>query len=195
MSSSCGETDKAVVDAQEGAPSRTARGDIVAGETYSAWWAFKRTTYTRFDEEGGSEVETWAPGWEYEAFGPEDSLPVWQGQGAQLRTVVAVYKPGRFPERVFYTRRWRDPDGKEFGRDGLRITTAEAFRRWRAEEHKARLLPRLFLLGVLSQDRICTHGTERRRPLSSKHSAGRTLSEVAAERRPRAISQVSPHDP
>lgn len=140
MSSSCGETDKAVVDAQEGAPSRTARGDIVAGETYSAWWAFKRTTYTRFDEEGGSEVETWAPGWEYEAFGPEDSVPVWQGQGAQLRTVVAVYKPGRFPERVFYTRRWRDPDGKEFGRDGLRITTAEAFRRWRAEEHKARLL-------------------------------------------------------
>lgn len=119
---------------------QSARGDIVAGTTYSAWQAFKRTTYTDYDEEGGFEVPTWAPGWEYEAYGPEDSRPVWQGQGAQLRTVIAVFKPGRYPERVFYTRQFRDPSGKIFGRDGLRITTAQAFRRWMAGEHLTRLL-------------------------------------------------------
>lgn len=44
--------------------------------------------------------------------------------------VVATFKPGRFPERVFYTRRWVDPDGREFGKTGrLLIATAGQFRR------------------------------------------------------------------
>lgn len=43
--------------------------------------------------------------------------------------VVATFKPGRFPERVFYTRRWIDPDGREFGKTNkLRATTTAHFR-------------------------------------------------------------------
>ena len=38
-----------------------------------------------------------------------------------------VMLPGKFSSRVFYVRRWRDPDGKEFGKPRLRVTTTAAF--------------------------------------------------------------------
>ena len=48
--------------------------------------------------------------------------------GTQILTVVSVHKPGKFPARVFYTRRWRDPDGVEFGKTHLRVTVMQSFR-------------------------------------------------------------------
>jgi hypothetical protein len=45
--------------------------------------------------------------------------------GRQILTVVDIYKPGRFPTRVFYTMKWVTPDGK----GGLKMTTVDAFRR------------------------------------------------------------------
>jgi hypothetical protein len=36
--------------------------------------------------------------------------------------------PGR-AERIFYTKTWIDPDGKEFGKDTLRVTSRGAFTR------------------------------------------------------------------
>lgn len=49
--------------------------------------------------------------------------------GEMLLTVVSIHKPGKFQERVFFTRAWRDPDGKTFGKGKLRITTTGAFRK------------------------------------------------------------------
>ena len=56
--------------------------------------------------------------------------------GSMVLTVVDVFKPGRYPARVFYTRQWIDPDGKVFGKSALRMTTVSAFlRRTRGYMH------------------------------------------------------------
>jgi hypothetical protein len=49
--------------------------------------------------------------------------------GTMVLTVVATFTPPGFPDRVFYTRRWRDPDGDEFGpvKQKLRCTSRAHF--------------------------------------------------------------------
>ncbi|MTK63093.1 MAG: hypothetical protein F8N15_00760 [Methanobacterium sp.] len=49
--------------------------------------------------------------------------------GAMILTVVDIHRPGKYHTRVFYTRKWIDPDGKEFGSANLRWTTVTAFKR------------------------------------------------------------------
>ena len=78
--------------------------------------------------------EGWRPGCTLETdenaggYFPEKHY-VADGVGSMVLDVVATFKPGRFPERVFYTRRWVDPDGREFGKPNkLRVTTAAHFR-------------------------------------------------------------------
>lgn len=103
---------------------------LEVGRAYEAWHPFKREQYTGFDEEGGFASETWVPGWRYEPCGPEDVEEVWDGEGVQLRTIVSIHKPGKYPERVFYVRQWRDPDGRVFGNTALRVVVTPTFRHW-----------------------------------------------------------------
>lgn len=104
----------------------------MAGWTYETWWPFKRTTYTQWDEDGPAEVATWAPGWDYKILDEHgNSASVWDGEGAVIFTVVSLHRPSpRYPERAFYIRQWRSPDGKVFGRDTLRMITARALKGW-----------------------------------------------------------------
>lgn len=73
-------------------------------------------------------VKSWRPGveWEQDEWG---TYGVAEAIGEMLLTVIDVHKPGRFPTRVFYTRQWKDPNGRVFGKHGLRITTLDAFKR------------------------------------------------------------------
>lgn len=88
------------------------------------------TTYDGFDEDGPFTAKTWAPGVYHINLPPDgDTETRADGIGVQIITVVSTHKPGRFPERVFYIRRWRDPVGREFGNPKLHIKTAQAFRR------------------------------------------------------------------
>jgi hypothetical protein len=75
------------------------------------------------------DIMSWRPGTDYRYCAPDDTEAVAHAMGAQLLTVVSIFKPGRYPTRVFYTRRWRDPNGKEFGKAALRIKTLDAFKR------------------------------------------------------------------
>ena len=100
---------------------------------------FSRTTWGKpvVDDDGGySEdvLEGWKPGVEFEACAGEH-YAVAYGLGEMILTIVSIHKPGRFPERVFYTRQWRDPDGKVFGSKKLRMTTTPTFIR-RASGYK-----------------------------------------------------------
>lgn len=91
-------------------------------------YPFVRTVFNGFDEHGEYQEEGWRPGcdkdlcddgfsWDHSA----DAL------GAMLIEIVEVVKlPGGFAPRVFYVRRWRDPDGKEFGKKRCRVTTTAA---------------------------------------------------------------------
>jgi hypothetical protein len=108
--------------------------DFKIGAEIEVGHPFVRGMFTEHvgDGEGGwSEVSrpTWEPGIRHEWVQPDDTEPVADAVGSQILTVVSVHKPGRFPERVFYTRLWRDPDGREFGKGKLHIKTAQAFRR------------------------------------------------------------------
>lgn len=85
-------------------------------------------------------VQSWRPGVRWVQV-YDDSEAEAEGIGAMLLTVIDVHKPGRFPARVFFTRQWRDPDGKVFGKGGLRITTVPAFlRRTKGYMHEFELV-------------------------------------------------------
>lgn len=81
------------------------------------------------DEDGMRDVMTWRPGIQYEWVDAENTEAVAHGMGLMVLDVVSRHKPGRYPERVFYTRKWIDPDGKDFGKPGCKIATAEKFNR------------------------------------------------------------------
>ena len=58
---------------------------------------------------------------------PCGSINFADATGEMILTVVSTHKLGA-AERVFYTRQWRDPDGKVFGADSkLRITSSAGF--------------------------------------------------------------------
>lgn len=109
------------------------RQEIVIGKTYEVPCPFLRSTYEEFDEGGSSQLPTWKPGIEWVTYGDSYfnvSEPSADGLGKVLYTVVDVHKlPRPYPPRVFFTRKWVDPDGKTFGKGALRIMTVEAFRR------------------------------------------------------------------
>lgn len=109
-------------------PAEPSRIEIAEGGSYEVAHPFIRTTYTDFDDNGPFEAKTWAPGVRMEHVYPDDSEAVADGLGAQLFSVVSVHKPGRYPTRVFYTRQWRDPQGKVFGNHALRMKTLGSFR-------------------------------------------------------------------
>ena len=97
---------------------------ILAGQTHTVTgYPFVRYVANLYDEDDGCPYQT--EGWR-----PGCTLYVADGVGSMVLDVVATFKPGRFLERVFYTRRWIDPDGREFGNTStLRIATTGKFRR------------------------------------------------------------------
>lgn len=112
---------------------------IEVGSVFEVPYPFVRDTFSEHyadeDGQGVSERQTWRPGTRFVERGharyPDDAPPVdcvADAIGAQLIWVISVHKPGSFPTRVFYTRQWRDPDGKAFGKGGLRSKTLSAFR-------------------------------------------------------------------
>lgn len=101
----------------------------VQGAVFEIAYPFVRETYAGFDGDGYADVPTWRPGIRMEAIGPEDSGAVADALGKAVFTVVDCFKPGRFPTRVFFTRKFVDPDGRSFGKGKLHIVTLEKFRR------------------------------------------------------------------
>lgn len=78
-----------------------------------------------------AEIKTsWRPGVTWEECGPEDSEAIAHGMGKMVLQVVSTHKPGKYPERVFYTRYYVDPFGKEFGKANmLRVISKAGFTR------------------------------------------------------------------
>lgn len=116
---------------------------LIVGETYRAWHPFTQGEYLDcldFEDpaSGGTFAPpkpslTWVPGFRFEPCGGygEDTVEAWDGEGVQLRTVISLHKPGpTYPERVFYVRQWRAPNGRVFGKTGLRVAVSPVFRRW-----------------------------------------------------------------
>lgn len=106
-------------------------GQVFTVENYP----FVRYMADLIDDEGcGYQAEGWRPGCSVETergmWGAETSY-VADGTGKMVLEVVSAHRPGKYQERVFYLRRWIDPDGREFGATKLRVTTAAAFTKLR----------------------------------------------------------------
>ena len=99
---------------------------IIEGEIFKIEHPFVLEDYTEWDMEGSHTYKTWCPGIRYVQYGPEgEADAIADGIGEQEITIVSIHKPGRYPERVFYTRKWIDPSGKAFGSSKLRIATTQ----------------------------------------------------------------------
>lgn len=97
---------------------------ITVGETYAVRYPFAWEEVELSD----GPATGWHPGCRAVEYSDDFDF-VADGHGEMLLTVVSTHKPGNFPERVMYTRKWKDPNGKVFGRGELRITTVGWFRR------------------------------------------------------------------
>jgi hypothetical protein len=109
------------------------------GEVYTLRFPFKRGEFDPYpdyeDPASGAlfcapkKQPTWVPGWDGGAdqYGEHQWCDGW---GLEVRAVVGVFRPGHYPERCFYTRSWQDPDGRVFGRKGLRVIPSRDFRSW-----------------------------------------------------------------
>ena len=93
-----------------------------AGDKFEVRYPFVRVTpFVGEPFDAGA----WRPGCEEQ---PEEEWFA-DAHGQMLLEVISTHKPGKFLDRVFYTRHWRDPDGKEFGKNNLRVATASSFGR------------------------------------------------------------------
>ena len=99
-----------------------------AGQVFTVAYPFVRGMTLDMDVDGSREVPTWNPGVEWRE-GVEDDWAIADGVGEMILEVVSVHRPPGWPTRVFYTRKWRDPEGgRPFGRRRLRVTTTGHFR-------------------------------------------------------------------
>lgn len=98
-----------------------------SGVVFQFSYPFVRDIYCEQDEEGTAESPTWTPGVRMEDRSSGKCAALADGIGQQIVTVVSTFKPGKFAVRVFYTRQWRDPSGKLFGKSNLRILSYSAF--------------------------------------------------------------------
>jgi len=100
-------------------------------ETFTVEYPFIRCIGSEWGEDGTVYFLSWRPGIDYRMIGyhGDDSEEYANAMGKMHLTVVSTHKPGRYPERVFYTRQWESPDGKRFGKAGLKIATTYKFKR------------------------------------------------------------------
>lgn len=112
-----------------------------SGEVYQIPYPFVREKVSLYD---GDEL-TWRPGIRMVPC-RDDAHAEADGMGEQIISIIATFKPGKFPLRVFYTRKWSDPDRKVFGKDRCRVTTIHAFRSLvDGYRHKFKLVPKLIV--------------------------------------------------
>lgn len=96
------------------------------GQIIEVAYPFFRRLTTLFEADSPIDIETWVPGCEPRQ--DDDDCDFFaDGMGKMTLTIVSLHKPGGFPERVFYTRRWVDPDGKAFGKGKLHIKSKAQF--------------------------------------------------------------------
>ena len=115
--------------------------DIKPGAVIEVGHPFILDDYDGLDDGGPFTTKSWRPGIRYEYVPPDTGEAVADGMGTQILTVISVHKPGRYPSRVFFTRRWRAPNGREFGKTKLCVTTLGAFRiKTRGYRHEFRLI-------------------------------------------------------
>lgn len=121
-----------------------------AGSVIEVDYPFYLETVSLSDPEGGPSISTksWRPGTYFEEVTVDTSDSFADGLGKQIITVISIHKPGQYPTRVFFTRKWRDPRGKVFGKQRLHNLSIGVFRGLlRGYRHSFRIKPNIGHLG------------------------------------------------
>lgn len=103
--------------------------EINAGDAHRVPYPFYLDAFTEFDEDGAAPVSTWIPGARMEQGYDGEGDCIADGMGFMRLLVISIHKPGSYPTRVFFVRKWEDPTGYVFGKGALRVTTVGAFLR------------------------------------------------------------------
>jgi hypothetical protein len=103
--------------------------EINIGDEIEIPYPFVLEDFHGMEADGPTIRKSWRPGTRVEPVYPDDAEQVADGMGCQIMKVVGIYKAGKFPTRVFFTRSWVDPKGRSFGKHKLCIMTKDAFRR------------------------------------------------------------------
>lgn len=110
--------------------------EIAPGQVFQVAYPFVRCEVELMGGEGPELVASWKPG----HFETIDGEPLADGEGLMVLDVVDIFQPGhragepgyrhrRYPLRVFYLRRFVNPEGVEFGKTGLKVATESLFKR------------------------------------------------------------------
>jgi len=106
------------------------------GTEYRGPYPFLLQKMQRWDQTKGQFGEMvdyvgWRPGCRFETVSgeyTEEQVADCDGEGEIMLSVVSIHRPSKkYPERVFFTRQWRAPDGLIFGKTKLRVLTKAAF--------------------------------------------------------------------
>lgn len=104
------------------------------GQTHERWTPFvvedREIPDPSPDGFGTIKVKSWRPGVRDQFTAPDDFEAVWDGEGVELRRIVAVVTIEGGGSRILYRRSYRRPDGEEFGKSTVRMTTPSAFSAW-----------------------------------------------------------------
>lgn len=104
------------------------------GQTHERWTPFivedREIPDASDDGFGLVKIKSWRPGVRHEQTAPDDVEAIWDGEGTELRRIVAVVTIDGGGVRILYRRSFRRPDGKEFGKPNVRMTTPSGFSAW-----------------------------------------------------------------
>ena len=101
---------------------------LIPGALFTFPYPFVEDEYSDGSDGPSTPSPCWKPGIRFEDRG-ECHQALADAVGSQTVTIVATFKPGRYPERIFFTRKWTDPDGKSFGKSNLHTKTRAGFTR------------------------------------------------------------------
>lgn len=121
------------LDHPDFAPSFTRkRQTFAAGQTWRKPAMFLHEDVEVYSEIIGSTrtIKSWRPGIRMVQVAPDDCDADCDGEGYEVREIVAVVAIPGETSRILYRRHWVDPDCKCFGKRKLRMTTASAFSSW-----------------------------------------------------------------
>lgn len=90
------------------------------GDVFTLRYPYIRCTY--------EDTLGWKPG--TKPYYAGDLYEEADGEGFVEYTLISLHKPAdKYPMRVFYTRRWIDPDGLSFGKTRLYVAVLSKFKR------------------------------------------------------------------
>ncbi|MBL4826121.1 MAG: hypothetical protein JKY66_00140 [Spongiibacteraceae bacterium] len=107
-------------------PNSKSSVDIIEGAVFEIAYPFSRTIF--LDKDAGQSA-SWEPRTYEVLIYPDDSEMAADANGKCTLSVVSVHRPGKFPTRVFFTRKFTNPAGHTFGKNKLIIKTMGNFRR------------------------------------------------------------------